>query len=181
MNERLQNEIAASKTKRHEHVWRKFYLVSILIALGSIEITISSGIRPLHLLLYLAPLIAVAFDIYIFGEDYRIRRASAFIRMTAAEKPDPEESGPHWDQFINDTHWEHFKLNYPNVSNEFGCIFVTLVIMAASSIGLWYSASGKQIAFLVAGGLLLEVTVVLFYLSGRRRLSKEGLETDQES
>lgn len=172
MIDKIQDEIGTAKTKRHEHVWRKFYLVAIFIALGVFPFGPSTDASRLQLLLYVAPFLAVAHDMYIFGEDYRIRRASAFIRKAAGETANSEGSHIRWENFMNDIHWEHFKLNYPSLSNEIGCIAVTIIFLAASCFGLWYDADGKNLSWLISSVVLFEAVVFLFYLSRRRRLVK---------
>ena len=61
---------------RHDFVMRKFALITTLLGSGAIaKITNPNLSIDLSWLLYLAPIVAIAFDFYIQAEDYRIRRA----------------------------------------------------------------------------------------------------------
>ena len=90
---RLRNEIIHHKEKRAEFVLRKLAFVAILFGVGSIELNAYKETTPF--IPFLLPYIALAFDIFIFSEHYKVQRAGAFIRMYRYAS-DAERSWKKW-------------------------------------------------------------------------------------
>ncbi len=79
----LRTEINQSQQRRHEHVAAKLVFISGLLGLGSLSLEN----MPTRQLLFIVPIVAFAYDLYILGEDYGIRRAGSFIRCSGATPP----------------------------------------------------------------------------------------------
>src|SRR3989339_2103528 len=104
--ERLTTEIENCRRLRHELVMRKFAFLTAFAGLGSIEKILLPGelsVSKLIYLLYLVPFVAVAFDTYIFLEDYRIKRAGEFLKRL-----------PKLERWQYDVRWQEFVALYPN-------------------------------------------------------------------
>ena len=72
----LRSEIEATQVRRASYVRAKLVFVVSMIGAGSISIVKAET----TILLYLVPFVAYIFDLYVFSEDYGIRRAGAFIQ-----------------------------------------------------------------------------------------------------
>lgn len=79
----LRTEINQSQQRRHEYVAAKLIFISGLLGLGSLSLD-SMTTRQL---LFIVPFVAFAYDLYILGEDYGIRRAGSFIRRSRVTPP----------------------------------------------------------------------------------------------
>ena len=105
ITEKLRAEINISKKNRHDFVLRKFSTITILLGAGSlrkIDALQSIGID-FAPLLFLVPLIAIAFDMYILGEDFRIKRAGEFIRRHPKIIAENESE---WEEYCSErTNW----------------------------------------------------------------------------
>jgi hypothetical protein len=93
-----------SQEQRGKLVSQKLKWVSGLFFLGSIKIeTIGNGPINLVLVLYLVPVIAIIFDLYISGEDFGVKRMGTFIRLEL-----PEELEGKWERGSS-TNVTHFR------------------------------------------------------------------------
>lgn len=72
----LRNEIIQTQERRSSLVRQKLTFVTSLLGIGSISF---GGKTETSILLYLAPIIAFVFDLYILGEDFSIKRAGGFL------------------------------------------------------------------------------------------------------
>lgn len=74
--EHLYKEKEIHKEHRHKHLLHKLFLSSSFFGIGQF-----SGIdSAYHLFLYIAPFIALIHDVYIFSEDYKVKRVGVFFR-----------------------------------------------------------------------------------------------------
>ena len=71
----LRKEILSAQRTRYRHTQQKFLFVIGLLGIGKLLPMISDYI----VLFYLAPIVAFAFDLYITGENFGIRRIGTFI------------------------------------------------------------------------------------------------------
>ena len=81
----LRSEIHSAQERRAAYTRQKFAFVTGFLGLGSISIQ-HLGTLPL---LYIAPIVAIAYDLYILGENFGIRRAGAFL-LKSEKSPDEE-------------------------------------------------------------------------------------------
>jgi hypothetical protein len=127
--EKLREEIETCRKLRHGLIMRKLTFLTTFAGLGSLAHLPLPG-EPaesrLIYLLYLVPFIAVAFDIYIFLEDYRIKRAGEFLKRLVKVK-----------DLRYEALWEHWVEKNPNTTSTYAFLFVTSIFMAASSVLLY--------------------------------------------
>ena len=74
--EQLYDEKEMHKEHRHKHLLYKLSFVTALFGLGTLGIEMWD-LRPL---IYLVPFVALCHDIYIFAEDYKVKRIGLFIK-----------------------------------------------------------------------------------------------------
>ena len=146
---KLRNEINIGKQHRHEYVMRKFSTTSVLLGAGSIKTQFggNAGSVDFTLLLFLVPLVALAFDMYIFAEDYRIRRAGGFIRNQRGIAVEGEGD---WEDFC--------KAN----RNELASIpsgFVTLILLIIASFLLFGAGYAQILWYWIAFNLTIFILI----------------------
>lgn len=73
--EHLYAEAMLHKEHRHKHVLRKLLLTASLFGLGGLNISTGSDA-----FLFFVPFVALAHDLYIFAEDYKVKRVGLFIK-----------------------------------------------------------------------------------------------------
>lgn len=163
--DKLRSEIQESKKYRHELVLRKFAFTTTLLGAGSLrKLMVSESSIDLDLtsLLLLVPLVAIAFDLYILAEDYRIKRAGEFI----------SRNGP-----LDEVGWENFCKDRPNLAATVSFAFVTAVYLVGAAFLLWSRKSESEsydpvlLWCWVSAVLVAEVGLIAFSLTLRRRLS----------
>lgn len=79
----LYKEKEIHKEHRHKHVIYKLILSSSFFGLGQLGVASTTY----NLFLYVVPLIALVHDLYIFAEDYKVKRVGFFIQFLKT-KPD---------------------------------------------------------------------------------------------
>ena len=80
--EKLRAEITDERKLRHDLVMRKFAFLTAFIGTGAVNVLSKPQTSVnFSMLLYLVPFIAVAFDLYILTEDYRIKRVGEFLKQ----------------------------------------------------------------------------------------------------
>lgn len=126
----LRTEIIASQEERAAFVRQKFTYVIATFGAGSI----SSPSIPTSNLIFLAPIVAFTFDLYISGVDFGIKRAGAFLGAPGIETP-PEEA--HWQAWVTRRRDPFSKLAGPFLS---GVVLLGSLYMIASG-----SAKAAQI------------------------------------
>ncbi|OGI21118.1 MAG: hypothetical protein A2255_06690 [Candidatus Melainabacteria bacterium RIFOXYA2_FULL_32_9] len=92
----LREEIVDTQQKRRECCIRKMAYIVGLFGAGSL-FTLSAYTYGSIILLFLTPLIALAFDIYIVSEDFCVKRIGNFLKTR-----EPEESPEYteWEKFV---------------------------------------------------------------------------------
>ena len=129
---KLRIEIQEGKKMRHEFVLRKFSFLTVLLGGGSLTNKIPTGSNiNLSWLLLLMPVVAIAFDLYILTEDYRIKRAGEFIRKKGNEIEKDEKE------------WEEFSKQHPNILSTLAFSFVTLIYLIGAAIILFHNKDQK--------------------------------------
>ncbi len=163
----LRKEIEETQKRRHDFILKKFTFGGTLLGLGSLSIPVSNEISITLLpLLYIVPLLAVAYDIYIVAEDYGIKRAGAFLRLN---KDCTEEAERLWEAFVND----HDRSLAP-----FGYFTVTMTFLIAAGLLLIQSTQSKQILFFWTGlTILIDAGLLSWSLYLRRHLRRASLPT----
>lgn len=129
--DKLRAEISELRKLRHDLIMRKFAFLTAFMGTGAINIISSS--QPslnFNLLLFLVPFVAIAFDFYIFVEDYRIKRAGEFLKRLR-KLPNITES-----QIIEGV-WEEFVAENPNIGATFAFSVVTSIYAVSSLLLLF--------------------------------------------
>ena len=89
----LRQEVLLHKEKRATFVLSKLATIVLLFVLGAVQV---DGIEN-RWLLYALPFVALAFDVYISAEDFRVKRVGAFLRAYA-DVPRGERD---WERFVS--------------------------------------------------------------------------------
>ena len=76
--EALHREISETQERRHKLDVLKIAFVTALLGFGAVKI---KDITTFYQVLYLAPLVAVFFDLLVVGQHFSIRRIGAFLRL----------------------------------------------------------------------------------------------------
>ena len=78
---------------RSEYALRKLAYTTGLLGLGSLNVKV--GDIDFSLLVYLAPWVAIAFDFYIMGEDYSVKRIGTFLKTESIDHLEKQ-----WEQWV---------------------------------------------------------------------------------
>ena len=89
---RLHEEKLRAQERRGILIQRKVVWLTGLFAVGAIELPLGIGST---LILYLLPLVALIFDLYVMGEDYGIKRMGTFVRLQHEGTPDAD-----WEEWL---------------------------------------------------------------------------------
>jgi isopentenyldiphosphate isomerase len=89
----LREEKIRTQEERTKYTLQKLAFVTGLMSIGSLNLAV--GNIDFSLLLYLAPWVAIAFDFYILGEDYSIKRIGAFLKAKS-----PAQIERQWEQWV---------------------------------------------------------------------------------
>jgi hypothetical protein len=151
---RLRGEIKHGIQRRHEFSLRKLSFCVALLGLGALnKIPIGSAqILSLTSLLYLVPLVAIAFDLYIVAEDFRIKHAGEYLAK------EESGSGP------AERYWESFVKKHDNPFAPWA-FFIVTVILLIGAILLLLKASHNILFISIWGGVLLSTEIYLLWYS----------------
>lgn len=119
-NEDLRAEILSGQKERATLIRQKLSFVIVSFGIGSL----SAEEVATNNLLYLSPIIAFAFDLYIAGEDYRVKRAGAFL----ARSSNASEDERRWQGLV-----ARRRDPFSRIANP----FVSLVVLAGAAYLLW--------------------------------------------
>jgi integrase len=120
----LRQEVLLHKDKRATFILSKLAFVALLFTLGAIQV---DGMES-RWLLYALPFVALAFDVHISAEDFRVKRVGAFLRAYTSVSRDERD----WERFVN----RH------RAQGMLATTFIVTVIVALGAGGvLWAQAS----------------------------------------
>lgn len=123
---KLRDEIQSGQSRRHEFCIKKLAFSSGLLGLGSLSIPFGDQQIDLSSLLWLVPIVALAFDFYIVAEDYGVKRAGKFLGKPESGSSEPEQL---WESEFVHAH------NNPFASIAF--FIVSVVLWAGAVIVIW--------------------------------------------
>jgi hypothetical protein len=123
----LRTEIQATQDRRFAYIRQKFVFVVGLFGVGSISIL--DTVDTLWVF-YLVPFVAFAFDLYIYGEDFGVKRAGAFIRKPSTKCPQNEKE---WEEYVN---------RHRDPMTKTAGAILSILVLLGSAIGLW--VGGKE-------------------------------------
>jgi hypothetical protein len=93
----LYKEKNIHKNHRFSLVQRKLLFIGALFGVGSISLFNDKGVNFSSIVL-LVPFIALAYDIFIFAEDFKVKRIGLFIRTLCINTCRDEKD---WEIFVN--------------------------------------------------------------------------------
>jgi hypothetical protein len=167
--DKLRTEITEERKLRHDLIMRKFAFLTAFMGTGAINLLSKpQTFIDLHLLLFLVPFVAIAFDIYIFLEDYRIKRAGEFIKRLK-EIPELDASSS------LESVWEEFVSANPNKGSTYAFFGVTILYTVAS---LMLLATFKHDWRLLAGWIALAVILESVILTRHKKLRADLENSD---
>ena len=172
--DKLRTEITDTKKLRHDLIMRKFAFLTAFMGAGAINLlskaqtTVDFG-----MLLFLIPFVAIAFDLYIFVEDYRIKRAGEFLKRL---ERDPGITQQQRLECI----WEYFVAKNPNKGSTFAFFLVTIIYAFASLlllVRLKYEWRLLSIWFVIA--LVFEGFILICHIKLRDKLEESEFDLDK--
>ncbi|MEI7994864.1 MAG: hypothetical protein WCH01_08170 [Methylococcaceae bacterium] len=135
----LTNEKLKSQEQRGSLVSRKLGWVTGLFALGAIKLPLEIESQ---VLLYLVPIVALVFDLYILGENFGIKRMGAFVKEFHQNCPEAQ--------------WERWLAGRRDRFSWYALPLSTIVITLGSSFLLYAHTNncvlGSWLAFVSAVG-----------------------------
>lgn len=162
--DRLRDEIHDFLERRHEFSLRKLSFCTGLLGVGTLTSSLSIGVLnigkttgfQLGEVLFIVPLVAVAFDFQIATEDFRIKRAGAFLRTINSGSSDEEKA-----------YEEYVKENVNKVA-PFAFSIVTLIMLLTSSFILWNSGKNGVSFFIWFFSVIVVESFLLISVSKAR-------------
>lgn len=155
----LRSEKLKAEEARTTYTVNKLAYATALLGLGSLNIDIGQiaavGQINLGYLLYLAPWVALAFDLYILAEDYSVKRFGAFLGKNS---PDALEQG-----------WEKWVSQNRDPFAPFAMPALTTLILIGAAIILRVGGSAEGLTFWAWLILTLLVTWILYLFYRRLR------------
>jgi len=152
----LHEEKLKAQQARVTYVLQKLAFVTSLMGLGSLDITV--GKIDFSLLLYLAPWVAIAFDFYILGEDYSVKRIGAFLKEKSTDRLEND-----WEKWIAKNRDPFAPLATP--------ILTTLIFLGSVLIAFQQPDVAKDLLFkiwLIVTGLPTWIAFIIYYRLRRR-------------
>lgn len=149
---RLRDEIETGQSRRHDFHMKKLAFTTGLLGLGSLGSPVSGERIDVTSLLWLLPVVAFAFDLYIVSEDYGVKRAGAFLGKVASRTSEAERV------------WESEFLHQKN--NQFAPIaffIVSIVLWASAATLLWQSDESRLFIAIWSIVILLAESSLLLY------------------
>lgn len=113
----LHDEKLKTQDARTSYVNRKLIFATALLGAGSA----STETFNLSILLYLVPFVTIAFDLYILGEDYSVKRIGGFLGSTSYDTHEKE-----WEKWVSKNRDPFALFSMP--------LLTTLVIIGAAAV-----------------------------------------------
>ncbi len=158
----LNEEKLQAQERRAQFTIRKLAFVGALFAAGTVKLP--QGIE-LTLVLYIVPFISIAFDLYVLGEDYGIKRMGAFVLKQLDTEIEAE--------------WERYVAQRRDPFTNTARSFLSLLVMIACAVVLWQSApSLLPFGIWIASNLL--AIIIMAWYARRQRLHLVS-ETKEQS
>lgn len=154
----LYAEKESHKQHRHEMVKNKLMFTIGLFSVGNIQIPVAMPGMGFSSLLFFVPIVSIAYDVYIFSEDFKIKRIGEFILEKCRSKCLDEAAWEHW--LTDDKHRE-------NIAPLASLILSALAIAGCGL--LLHATTDKYVFYSWLSGCLLLLSVVFGYSYKRRR------------
>lgn len=164
--EALRREISETQQRREKLGILKIAFVTALLGFGGVKI---KDFISVYQLLYLAPLVALFFDVLTLGEHFSIRRIGSFLRLNSISQKERD-----YQEFVSKNRDRFFKYGSYAIT--------TLSYIAASAL-----LAGAKKGFSFLDGLWFSATYLLFvtivWYANRRIMRFDCLieETEKKS
>ena len=161
----LYEEKLKHKEHRNTYVLRKLYFTIGLFGLGSIQLQTID----LSSLLYLIPFVALTHDMYIFAEDYKVKRIGIFLRK--------------WSVSVcpDEICWESYVSKYREPLAAFASAILTLIALTAAAVIMGLKSPDLRVfwswlvlSLIATGGLFLYARRLLDRLDAASHPAKES-------
>lgn len=151
--EQLQKEKEICQSSRQNFILKKLTFIATLFGVSSINFAQLS----FYEILYIIPVIALGYDIYILTEDFKIKRIGEFLRTQESEMQA----------------WENWVAAHPNRYASPAAPFFTFITIAGSGMLLlknktWETSSERPL-FVVWFSVLVIANCMLLIRSGKTR------------
>jgi hypothetical protein len=141
---RLRNELVSSQQTRAALIRQKLVFIIGTLGLG----TVSRSWHDSPSMLYLVPLIATVFDLYVAGEDFGVKRAGAYLSSSSLSAAADEMA---WERFA-EANRDHFS----RIANPLASV---LALLGAAGV-LWLTERESGIYWLWLLGFLAVIGLV---------------------
>jgi len=115
----IHDEKTKTQGTRATYITSKFAFITGLFGLGVLKV----DKLDFHWLLYLVPLVALGYDLYIRAEDLSIKKIGAFLRSDPEAGTAPSEKA-----------WEGFSARYRDKLAQFATSLFTFIITIAAAV-----------------------------------------------
>lgn len=160
----LRSEIINTQERRSRFIRQKLTFVTSLLGLGSLSFGGKAGTSTL---LYLAPIIAFIFDLYILGEDFSIKRAGGFLGRKDSKACEEEKE---WEKRARENR-DPFSLLANPLLSILVLILSTIILFTAARETLIY-----WVWLIINIFMILGVQVYSRYLCKKINYLKNNLE-----
>lgn len=133
-----------TQTERTTYITSKLAFVTGLFGLGSLKI----GGTDFHWLLYLIPLVAIGYDLYIRAADSSIKKMGAFLRSHSHSGTGESEKA-----------WEQFSAQFRDTLAPLANMLFTLVVTIVAAIYVYAQTPAKHEGFWI--GFIIWFTICL--------------------
>ncbi len=144
---KLRDEMQQMQVRRHAFVMRKLSFCISLLGISAIAPSVDAHMVDTATLLYLVPVVAIAFDLYIVSEDHGVKCAAAFLRLPLSGASEQE------------TQWEHFVQQHRRKFSPFSNFVVSLIMLLGSTLLLMQRGHYNGIALTIWATTVLAMQV----------------------
>jgi|GEM_PF-705813 len=159
----LREEKLATQKARADYTLHKLAYATALLGAGSIQVELQRF--DLSWLLYLVPLVALTFDLYILGEDLSIKRIGAFLRSSSVTPAEQQ--------------WEQWSARNRDVFAPFAMPLLSTLLLAAAALINWHKSAGQvgstPLFWVWLAAFGLPIWGLYFYYRQRRRSVDQSL------
>ena len=106
--EHLHAEILHHKEKRAAFTLQKLAFITALFGLAVFKLWSSDSNLPktFNILVIIIPFVAISYDVYIYAEDYKVKRAGTFLRRHTCASNCISNCEKDWELYVQDKHRE---------------------------------------------------------------------------
>lgn len=164
--EKIRDDMMHTRQRRFQYQLGKIAAIGAFVGVGS-----AAGGKS-YLLFYLVPFVAVAFDFFILGESFTLRRMAAFIRN---EKAGTGQTEHKWEEFVREN--PDYLSSMANFLLTFASSLAALSILVFSeSIPLDWFKHGPNSVWLLLVFLAITSSKIIEQSHFRRHWRRPGVD-----